>query len=68
MADLNSLTVTISLKNDAGITPEMVQALEECVDNAADVWRNCEGEDIAREALRRLWIATTGKAPDEESR
>ena len=62
--NIGEWTVTISLKNDAGITPEMVQALEDSVDCGADVWRSVEGEDLAREAIRRLWIATTGKAPE----
>lgn len=65
--NIGNITITIDVVNDAGITPEMVQALEDAAESGFDSWRSTEGEDLAREALRRLWIATTGHAPETDT-
>jgi hypothetical protein len=66
MADLNSLSVTIHLQNDAGITSEMVSALENALDHAEGSWRAPEDAEVAREAIRRLWIVVTGRVPETD--
>jgi hypothetical protein len=63
--NIGEWTIEISLKNDAGITPEMVQALKARLDDAGPVWCEDEDERLAREAIRRLWVVTTGGVPDE---
>jgi hypothetical protein len=64
----DEVAITVRLANDAGITPEMVEALGGYVDEAAEelmgYWPVPEEIGLAVEAMRRLRIAVLGTEAD----
>jgi hypothetical protein len=59
------ITVTVRLANDAGITPEMVEAVDEFLDDAAGAfWHSPDTLALAQEAIRRLRIVVLGPEAD----
>jgi hypothetical protein len=61
MASAGDITVTVRVKNDAGITVDMLQALGVCVEAASQSWAVDDQEKaLASDAMRRLRVAVVG--------
>lgn len=57
---INDLTVVVSLKNDAEITPEMVDVVARAVDWMEDLPFTSDERALAKECLRRMRVVVCG--------